>query len=177
MQISQSLIIGMVTLWQVMDVTMAEYLLNTFIGTVGAGNSTFYKLTKDGPVRLVLESDGDADLYVSEKTLKPDYSTYDLQSVTCGTDEVEVPVSFQRPVGVAVYGHPSHDQTNFRLRVYVDGVPSQQSSYITPPQSSSSSHHHTHSHKGSLPAGKDEEESILWTIFVGILKIIFDILV
>ena len=171
MQLSQSVIIALVTLWQVLDLSCAKYLLDTFKGSVGGGNATYYKLSREGPVRLVLESTyGDTDLYLSDKTLHPDFENYELQSVTCGDDEVIIPLSFKRPVGVAVYGHPTHDVSQYKLSVYVDGGSAPSASY-----SPSSSPHNTGGSKFAA-GSKDEEESILWTIFVGILKIIFDIL-
>ena len=154
---------------------MAQYLLHTFKGIVGGGNSTFYKLTREGRVRLVLESrTGDADLYISDKTLHPDFTNYEYQSVTCGEDEVEIPVHFQRPVGIAVYGHPSQEVSKYLLSVTVEDTPTQSSGHSS--SQGGGSHHHSHTPSGSLPGAKEEEESVLWTIFVGILKIIFDIL-
>lgn len=154
-------------LYYLLGSTWAEFLLHSFSGKIGAGNYTFYKLTREGRVRLALETlEGDTDLYVSDKTLMPGYDNYELQSVTCGEDEVDISADFKRPVGVAVYGHPSYEDSTYKLNVYGDNG-------VKTLQMPSGSHHHA----SRFGNGKEEDESILWTIFVGILKIIFDILV
>jgi hypothetical protein len=63
--------------------------------------------------------EGDADLYISQYLLHPSYNTseYCLHSATCGTDRVDIPSSFQRPIGVGVYGHGLHPSTIFQLTV------------------------------------------------------------
>ena len=154
--------------------TWAGYLLHTFSGKVGNGNYTYYKLSKEGNVRLVLETTlGDADLYISDQTLTPDFENYESKSATCGEDEVYIPTESKRPVGVGVYGHTSHDISHYRLHVYIDDEGTRGGTHMGTFSSGST----TGQHKPSLNNPKDEEESLLWTIFVGILKIIFDILV
>ncbi len=153
--------------------SLAEYLLHTFAGKVGAGNYTYYKLSKEGNVNLVLESiQGDADIYVSDQTLTPDFENYDMKSATCGIDEVFISYETQRPIGVGVYGYIGTEVSYYRLHVYVDsgGHGGHGSGYGA--YSSS-----TGQHKPGLNTPKDEEESLLWTIFISILKILFDVLV
>ena len=85
-----------------------EVLFSTH-GRVGGGNYTYYTLTDEAPVSLVLDSiQGDADLYVSDVVSKPsfDLSEHWAASVTCGQDQVDLPRTVKRPVHVAVYGHP-----------------------------------------------------------------------
>lgn len=163
-----------VLLAHIIGPSWAEYLLHTFSGQVGSGNYTYYKLSKEGNVRLILETTlGDSDLYISDQTLTPDFDIYDLKSATCGEDEVYIPAQSKRPVGVGVYGHFSHEVSHYRLHVFVDDEGSKGGTHM----GSFSSGSTTGQHKPSLNAPKNEEESLLWTIFVGILKIIFDILV
>ena len=141
---------------------VAEYLLHTFRGRVGAGNYTYYKMTKEGNFKLVLTSlAGDADLYVSDQVLMPDYENYELCSVTCGVDVVEIDQDLKRPVSIGVYGHIFHEVSHFQLEVYADGISQYGKTY-----GGSSSHDED-----------SEEESIFLSIFVGLLKIIIDILV
>ena len=149
----------------------AAHVLHSFTGTIGAGNFSYYKLNRPGRVTLLLESlEGDADIYVSESTLTPtfDLDKYDLQSASCGEDKVEVPKLFRRPVGVGIYGHISRKESKYRLSVVLEDELAEEYQSYSMPQ---------HSFHGGNPAGKDEEESIIWTIFISILKIIFDILV
>lgn len=139
-----------------------EHLVYTFSNKVGNGNFSYFKLHREGFIRLLLTStSGDADLYVSSTTLYPDYRNYELKSATCGEDSVEIPVEMTRPVGIGIFGHPSSEVSEFNLFVFADdeSIPDSQ----RPTQ---------------LGSNSDEpEESILWSIFVGILKIILDILV
>ncbi|XP_030627412.1 UPF0669 protein C6orf120 homolog isoform X2 [Chanos chanos] len=84
-------------------------LLHVVQGHIGAGNYSYLRLNHDGRIILHMRSlKGDADLYVSDKTLRPSFDTYKLQSATCGHDVVVVPGDFVRPVGIGIYGHPSY---------------------------------------------------------------------
>uniref|UniRef100_A0A8D3BH05 Uncharacterized protein n=1 Tax=Scophthalmus maximus TaxID=52904 RepID=A0A8D3BH05_SCOMX len=74
-------------------------LLHVVQGHIGAGNYSYLRLNHDGRIILHMRSlKGDADLYVSDRTLQPSFDTYKLQSVTCGRDVVVVPGDFVRPV-------------------------------------------------------------------------------
>ena len=143
--------------------------MNSFTQHVGGGNYTHYKLTKEGDVRLVLNTiEGDADLYISDNTLYPDYENYELQAVSCGEDTVFISDDFERPIGIAVYGHPSHDQSYFQLDVYVSDVgQASEQSFSVPSKKGLNTKRNSEG---------EEQESILWNIFVGLLKIIFDVL-
>ena len=94
------------------DAFEEEEVIFSTRGLVGAGNYSYYSLQDDDPVRLVLTTlTGDADLYVSEVLSKP---TFELQehtssSASCGVDAVDLPRTVQRPVYVAVYGHPRYE--------------------------------------------------------------------
>uniref|UniRef100_A0A1A7WCF8 Chromosome 6 open reading frame 120 n=1 Tax=Iconisemion striatum TaxID=60296 RepID=A0A1A7WCF8_9TELE len=150
-------------------------LLHVVQGHIGAGNYSYLRLNHDGRIILHMQSlKGDADLYVSDKTLHPSFDTYNLQSVTCGHDVVVVPGEFARPVGIGIYGHPSHKESEFEMRVFYDQTvpqdPFEKASYP-------SEREHKES-KGALAAENDfqEEESIFWTILIGLLKIILEIL-
>uniref|UniRef100_A0A4W5PJT8 Chromosome 6 open reading frame 120 n=1 Tax=Hucho hucho TaxID=62062 RepID=A0A4W5PJT8_9TELE len=72
-------------------------LLHVVQGHIGAGNYSYLRLNHDGKIILHMCSlKGDADLYVSDKTLRPSFDTYRLQSATCGQDVVVVPGDFVR---------------------------------------------------------------------------------
>ncbi|XP_075228903.1 UPF0669 protein v1g209471-like [Lycorma delicatula] len=97
-----------------------QSVLQTVSGEVGAGNFSYYSLMYIGPITLFLySSEGDADLYVSQEISKPTFEpdSYCLQSATCGVDIIDIPKSFQRPVSIGVYGHPSHDISTYVLKV------------------------------------------------------------
>ncbi|XP_076360213.1 UPF0669 protein C6orf120 homolog [Tachypleus tridentatus] len=165
------------------------------LGSVGGGNYTYYSLTPDGGVLILLHSLlGDADLYVSEKRLKPtfDLASHDLQSVSCGLDKVEIPWSFGRPIGIGVYGHPSHEISMFELEVMVDDTPewvypeeymeideNNKAAESRGSKKRSSSYSSDSKNQGSVYASdtSTEEESILWAIFVGILKLFLEVIV
>ena len=138
----------------------SEFLAYKFTGSVGAGNFSYFKLHRDGLVKLVLDTtSGDADIYVSSTTLSPDYTNYELCSVTCGPDEVIIPPDMIRPIGVGIYGHPSHEVSEFDLTVWVD----------TSTMSNNADKTHFNSEN-------DQEESLLWSIVLGMLKILLDML-
>ncbi|KAM9856739.1 UPF0669 protein C6orf120 homolog [Aulostomus maculatus] len=150
-------------------------LLHVVQGHIGAGNYSYLRLNHDGRIILHMRSlKGDADLYVSDKTLRPSFDTYKLQSTTCGQDVVVVPGDFARPVGIGIYGHPSHQESEFEMRVFYDQTvfqdPFDRGSYSSDGEFK----------PGKPPASADEdfqeEESIFWTILIGLLKIILEIL-
>ncbi|XP_073976458.1 UPF0669 protein C6orf120 homolog [Rhodnius prolixus] len=89
-------------------------------GTVTAGNFTYYSLITEGDVSIILRTiKGDADLYVSQLVVTPTFEleNYCLHSATCGLDVVDVPASFGRPIGIGIYGHPAHEESDFTLEL------------------------------------------------------------
>ncbi|KAK3584499.1 hypothetical protein CHS0354_006031 [Potamilus streckersoni] len=84
-------------------------MFNGLEDTVQADNFIYYRLFVKGNIYIELESlEGDADIYVSDETLEPDYVNYKLKSATCGLDSVDVPAEFKRPVGIGIFGQPNH---------------------------------------------------------------------
>ncbi|KAM9156179.1 UPF0669 protein C6orf120 homolog isoform 2-T2 [Pangshura tecta] len=150
-------------------------LLHVVQGQIGAGNYSYLRLNHEGKIVLQMQSlKGDADLYVSDATLHPSFDEYELQSVTCGQDVVYVPAHFRRPVGIGIYGHPSHSESEFEMKVYYDRTivdyPFGEASYN--PEEMEASQKRTHSPEDQ----SQDEESIFWTILIGILKLILEIL-
>ncbi|XP_040003045.1 UPF0669 protein C6orf120 homolog [Xiphias gladius] len=147
-------------------------LLHVVQGHIGAGNYSYLRLNHDGRIILHMQSlKGDADLYVSDKTLQPSFDTYKLQSATCGKDVVVVPGEFVRPVGIGIYGHPSHQESEFEMRVFYDETVPQ-----NPFDMGSYGSEDGHKQKKFPQASEEKEESIFWTILIGLLKIILEIL-
>lgn len=158
------------------DIIPEEWvLLHVVQGHIGAGNYSYLRLNHDGRIILHMQSlKGDADLYVSDKTLHPSFDTYKLQSATCGHDIVVVPGDFRRPVGIGIYGHPSHQESEFEMRVFYDQTvrqdPFDRGSYASDDE---------HKEKSSARSDEEdfqEEESIFWQILIGLLKIVLEIL-
>lgn len=149
-------------------------LLHVVQGQIGAGNYSYLRLNHDGKIILHMRSlRGDADLYVSDKTLRPSFDTYKLQSATCGQDVVVVPGDFARPVGIGIYGHPSYLESEFEMRVFLDDTVLQdpfEDNALENEQSQKKSH-------ATSADDFQEEESIFWTILIGLLKLIVEILV
>lgn len=154
------------------DIPEEWALLHVVQGHIGAGNYSYLRLNHDGKIILHMRSlKGDADLYVSDKTLRPNFDTYKLQSVTCGQDAVVVPGEFSRPVGIGIYGHPSHSESEFEMRVFYD-----QTVHQNPFENESSEDMQERQKSTPAPEEDAQEESILWTIVIGLLKIILEIL-
>lgn len=151
-------------------------LLHVVQGQIGAGNYSYLRLNHDGRIILEMKSlKGDADIYVSASTLNPNFDEYELQSTTCGLDVIIVPDHFNRPVGIGVYGHPSYLESEFEIKVYYDRTiqedPFAEASYDP--------EHLEANRKPQKQAPQDasqEEESMLRTILIGILKIVLEIL-
>ncbi|KAM7240773.1 hypothetical protein CapIbe_008679 [Capra ibex] len=149
-------------------------LLHVVQGQVGAGNYSYLRLNHEGKIVLRMRSlRGDADLYVSDSTLHPSFDEYELQSATCGADAVSIPAHFRRPVGIGVYGHPSHLESAFEMKVYYDATlephPFGETAYSDGPDAS-------RKHAYAPEDASQEEESVLWTILISILKLVLEIL-
>lgn len=135
-----------------------EHIIQTFDGEIGAGNFTYFTLKKEGQVTLILESvEGDADIYVSQDDLKPDFDHYDLKSVTCGEDVVTIPSYYKRPIGISVFGHVYAPLSKYTMKVLMD---------YSVGEESARQHNEN----------EEPEESFIWKVFVNILKIILEIL-
>ncbi|XP_044260811.1 UPF0669 protein C6orf120 homolog [Tribolium madens] len=88
-------------------------------GEVNGQEFVYYKIMHPGNLLLVLESlEGDADVYVSEKTPSPTYhpDSYDFHSATCGTDSVTIPRNMKRPMAVGIYGYSASNK--YTLEVF-----------------------------------------------------------
>ena len=134
-----------------------EYIIQTFDGEIGAGNFTYFTLKKEGDITLILESlEGDADIYVSQNNPKPDYDSYDLKSVTCGDDIVTIPSYYKRPIAISVFGHVYAPLSKYTMKVLMD--------------------YSTEDSAGASYENEESQESLIWTLFVNILKIILEIL-
>ncbi|XP_049640979.1 UPF0669 protein C6orf120 homolog [Suncus etruscus] len=144
-------------------------LLHVVQGHIGAGNYSYLRLHHEGRIVLRMRSlRGDADLYVSDTTLHPSFDDYALQSATCGGDLVAIPSHFQRPVGIGVYGHPSHLESEFEMKVYYDRAPEQR------PDAAAARPDALHDPGPEEPT--PEEDSLLWTLLIGLLKLVLEIL-
>ncbi|XP_066472655.1 UPF0669 protein C6orf120 homolog [Tiliqua scincoides] len=157
------------------DIPEEWILLHVVQGQIAAGNYTYLRLNHEGKIVLQMQSlKGDADLYVSDVTLHPSFDDYELQSVTCGQDVVRVPAHFHRPVGIGIYGHPYHLESEFEMKVYYDQTvveyPFSTGSYN--PENMEMSQKQFHSTEDE----SQDEESVFWTILIGILKLILEIL-
>lgn len=152
-------------------------LLHVVQGHIGAGNYSYLRLNHDGRIILHMRSiKGDADLYVSDATLHPDFDTYKLQSVTCGPDVVVVPDDFTRPVGIGIYGHPYYLESEFEMKVFYDQSALSVDLFQQDDYSSDEHHEKRKRLRPGDEVAAEEEEPILWTILIGILKIILEIL-
>ncbi len=149
----------------------AGKVISTYTGKVGPGNYSYFSLHEKGSITIMVESiTGDADIYVSENYAQPSFSEYDMQSSTCGIDTVMVPKSFKRPVHIAIYGHVHSLLTEYKITAILDhgtGYQSGQESF-------------NENNAGVKGADEDDEtpslQSIIWSIVVGILKIILEVM-
>ncbi|XP_055472139.1 UPF0669 protein C6orf120 homolog isoform X2 [Psammomys obesus] len=173
LMILASQVVALVKCLEEDDVPEEWLLLHVVQGQIGAGNYSYLRLNHEGKIILRMQSlRGDADLYVSDSTPHPSFDEYELQSVTCGQDVVFIPAHFQRPVGIGIYGHPSHHESDFEMRVYYDRTVDQypgEAAYAADPTEASQN-------QAYAPEETAQEESVLWTILISILKLVLEIL-
>lgn len=154
-------------------------------GAVGAGNYSYYTLSKPGAVTILVHPlAGDPDLYVAERNAQPtfDLDNHCAQSTTCGRERVDLPRSFGRPVGIGIYGHPSHELSRFELEVRVDDSTE---NLLFHDYGYAASHQPGSRERDSAAVyeddadddiGPSEEISLLWTFLLGVLKLLLEIL-
>ena len=151
----------------VVNVIATERVISSFNGKIGPGNYSYFTLHQKGKITLILESlAGDADIYLSRNIEKPNYAEYDLQSTTCGLDVITVPKAYQRPLHIALFGYSQAVISEYKLTAIEDfaGIYEQ-------------SNQEKSSFANSDREGEETEslKSLVWTIVVGILKIIFEV--
>ncbi|CAI9730404.1 Hypothetical predicted protein [Octopus vulgaris] len=182
-----------------------EHLLYKLKGTVGGKNLTYHHMKWSGRIRVLLVSlAGDTDLYVSDKTTKPNPDNFELYSATCGQESVDIPARFKRPVSIGVFGYPLMEKSHYELtfiHLTDNDEPDEyermaaKERYVPPeyepedfnpnPSRSEDSQPKTqkirdtqHDNDGYERWEKEEEdvESFIWALFIYVLKFIFDIL-
>uniref|UniRef100_UPI00358FB889 UPF0669 protein C6orf120 homolog n=1 Tax=Myxine glutinosa TaxID=7769 RepID=UPI00358FB889 len=150
-------------------------LLQVVEGHVGGGNLTHLRTQQKGRLLLCLETlSGDADLYVSDHTLQPTYEDYALQATTCGLDSIIVPTHFHRPLGISVYGHPSYDESDFLLSVFLDPFVVEDPFSYALEQDGNEKEGRSNYVRDEVSS--DDEDSVLWTLFVSLLKIVLEVM-
>ena len=176
----------------VADKIYGEELLQSLDGIVGAENYTYYRLSRQGHLRIEMESlEGDADLYVSDKTGSPNFEDFTQESVTCGLDVVEIPASYNRPVGIGIYGYPSKEIARYRISIILvsetdDASYDQLMAKYYNYERSAAFHTERDSDRTDKqstarvmsPEDEEEEEdegSLLWQILITLLKVFFEI--
>lgn len=185
------LLVGLLALWARCSSCETTVFHEKVSGSVGAGNYSYYTLSKPGAVTIMVHPlSGDPDLYVAERNVQPtfDLDNHCLQSTTCGPERVELPRHFGRPVGIGIYGHPSHVLSVYELEVRVDDSTENlhffDYSYTESHQPDNFDHFHERRPAPSAEEevadedsdGSSEEISLLWTFLLGLLKILFEIL-
>ena len=173
------------------DSGLGEEVLQSLDGVVGAENYTYYRLSRTGHLRVEMISlEGDADLYVSDKTGSPDYEDFTQESVTCGLDVVEIPASYSRPVGIGVYGYPGKEISKYRISIILvsetddasyDQLMAKFYNYERSaafhndqdyfPTDRQSTRRVTHLEEED----EEDEGSLLWQILITLLKVFFEI--
>ncbi|XP_067120062.1 UPF0669 protein v1g209471-like [Centruroides vittatus] len=152
------------------------------IGKVGAGNYSYYTLSREGSITIILNTlQGDSDLYISDHTKQPTFEieNHNLQSVTCGLDRIDVPFEFKRPIIIGVYGHPSQDFSIYELEVIVDDLPEEYKDYkdYSTENLSSGSSPPPPVPSPSKRSHKSDENSTLWSVFTTVLQILWTVFI
>jgi len=102
------------------SVCSGDHVVESVYDQVGEGNYTYYSLGMQGRIALILTStQGDADLYVSSEIDHPTFylEEHSLSSTTCGDDRIDISEFMDRPIHIAVYGHPRAAISSFKLDV------------------------------------------------------------
>ncbi|GMR36807.1 hypothetical protein PMAYCL1PPCAC_07002 [Pristionchus mayeri] len=93
------------------------------VETIGGGNYSRHEILTNGSFRIIaVPIEGDIDMYISYSTKNVSFelSEHNASSATCGMDYLDIPsVSsfYPRPTYLAIYGHPFHEVSKYRLIV------------------------------------------------------------
>lgn len=106
-----------------------------------------------------------------------------FQSVTCGIDEVEIFQHMNRPIGIGIYGHPTQMKSKYSLQLKPLSSEESNTQYESMDkeyEANNKMYDYVSSSKYKSPQKPPnkpaEDESILWTILIGLLKILLEIL-
>lgn len=104
-----------------LGITSAYEILDSFHGSIHAGDVKFYSVESTTPLIIALYSiEGDADMYASptNKNSKPSSDDFEYTSTSCGLDVFLLPMSKQvQRMTVGIYGHVRHDKTTYHVSV------------------------------------------------------------
>ncbi|KAI5651427.1 hypothetical protein NE865_00671 [Phthorimaea operculella] len=157
-----------------------KVLLDTVAGVVGAGNFSYWQLGHTGPLLVELTSlSGDADLYISEN-IRPGYEVdrNNFSSATCGEDLVNIPADFPRPLGIGVFGHWSHEQSEYSIQIFLDRAAASEPNVFDPRNELSGSDGDTRRSRDNVVVRKHEEENKpRFMKLLSLLDMIFEIFV
>ncbi|GMS84523.1 hypothetical protein PENTCL1PPCAC_6698 [Pristionchus entomophagus] len=93
------------------------------VETIGGGNFSRHEILTNASFRIIsVPLEGDIDLYLSysTKNVSFDLADHNASSSTCGIDYLDVPsISpfHPRPTYLAIFGHPFHETSKYRLIV------------------------------------------------------------
>lgn len=164
-----------------MELLAEQHILMSVTGEVARDNYSYYSLVYDGAISLHLHSlTGDADLYISQVYPTPTYEpdSYCLQSSTCGLDVIHVPKSFRRPLGIGVYGHPSHETSTYLLEVifpYNDAL-IEDERYEPETQFDQPKTIQTRRKPKTADAHDKEEDSFIWALAWSFIDILLEVM-
>lgn len=142
--------------------TTLSKLISSEFGEIESGNFVYYKYPNKLNFKLELESfSGDCDLYISDRFHDVNYSNYDLQSTTCGKDEIFIDGELKRPIYAAVYAHPYYSSCKYTLNQFAD------------PDIDLVEDENINSNDKSDDTS--EKENSLWWLFINLLELIAEI--
>lgn len=142
--------------------TTCNKLISSELGELESGNFIYYKYPQNINFRLELDSlVGDCDLYVSDRYQYVNYTNYDLQSTTCGKDEISIDHDLKRPIYASVFAHPYYSSCKYVLNQFAD------------PEEADSISSENEDLNESDESG--EKESTLWWLLINLLEVIAEI--
>ncbi|KAJ2949716.1 hypothetical protein O0L34_g15648 [Tuta absoluta] len=155
-----------------------KVILDIVVGVVGAGNFSYWQLGHMGPLIIELTSQtGDADLYIADH-IRPGYEVdmNNFSSATCGEDIVNIPGDFSRPLGIAVFGHWSHEQSEYAIKIY-QNTAAQKEEKIFDKKNELSDGNTRHGRDYVLPRKHEEELKPRFLKLLSLLDMIFEMFV
>jgi len=160
------------------SVCSGDHVVETVKDQVGEGNYTYYTLGLPGRIALVLTTEqGDADLYVSSEIKHPSFylEEHSLSSATCGEDRLDISEFMDRPIHIAVYGHPRALITQFKLDVVVVDM-KKETDFFRERAVYEEEEDTEGGGEDPDPANTETAIQVIWPILKGVLEILIDVI-
>ncbi|CAF0818895.1 unnamed protein product [Rotaria sordida] len=149
-------------------------------------NFSYFTFNSLGTYRFILISlRGDADIYVSTRNKYVSYDNYEYSSCTCGIDEIFIDYNIKRPIYIGIYGYSQYQISHYRLLIELVDTKIPTDEINTEQSNDDKSYKSTYEQQTSqinkktstvTVEGEEDQQHLLWNIFLWLLNFLVEVL-